>query len=119
MTRTPLLLAAALGLASVVGACAPSPLAPVDTTDVAAGSSCLAGASDCSDTGPTTEDAARSWLGTARADLPSDVRIARIDDESFALTDDYVTDRVTVEIDDDVVTVVTIEAEDGPVTVTS
>lgn len=47
------------------------------------------------------------------------VRTGRIDDESFALTEDYVIDRITVEYDtnDDgvaVVTKVTIELEGGP-----
>ena len=93
--------------------------------DAAAGGSCLEGSTDCGDMGaPANNDegAARSLLGVAREDLGPDVRIARIDDEQFMLTEDYVVGRLTVELDtgDDGVarvTVVTLEAEDGPVTV--
>jgi hypothetical protein len=86
---------------------------------------CLEGATDCVDT-PLTDDPAgalRSLLGVAEADLGDDVRIARIGTESYALTEDYVVGRVTVELDPDAsgvnrVVKVTLEHEDGPVTVT-
>lgn len=92
----------------------------------AAGSACLEGSTEpCNDTGPPAdndEGAARSLLGVAQDDLADDVRIARSDDESFMLTEDYRIGRITVELDTDAdgvtrVTVVTIELEDGPVTV--
>jgi hypothetical protein len=92
----------------------------------AAGGTCLEGSTEpCDDMGAPAdndEGAARSLLGVAKEDLADDVRIARIDDEQFALTEDYRIGRITVELDTDAdgvarVTVVTIELEDGPVTV--
>jgi hypothetical protein len=49
------------------------------------------------------------------------VRVGRIDDESFALTEDYVIDRMTLELDTDadgktVVTRVIVELDGGPQT---
>ena len=61
---------------------------------------------------------ARAVLGMAEGDLPDDVRIARRGDETFALTEDYVLGRRTVELDDDGdsyrVTSVVVELPDGP-----
>lgn len=67
-------------------------------------------------------DDARSVLGMDEADLPDDVRIGRRGDEQFALTEDYVLGRRTVELDEDEpgsgyrVTSVTVELPDGPET---
>ena len=103
-----------------------SSVPPSPDSSGAAGGTCLEGSTEpCNDTGAPAgndEGAARSLLGVAKEDLGSDVRIARIDDEQFALTEDYRIGRITVELDTDAdgvarVTVVTIEAEDGPVTV--
>lgn len=67
------------------------------------------------------EPADQHLLGLTREELPEDVRIARIGDESFALTEDYVIGRRTVELDPDEAGVarvvkVTVEADHGPVT---
>jgi hypothetical protein len=63
---------------------------------------------------------ARAVLGMQEGDLPPEVRIARRGDETFALTEDYVIGRVTVELDDDGsgmrVTRSTVELPDGPET---
>jgi hypothetical protein len=61
---------------------------------------------------------AASLLGTAEADLPADVRIARRGDDEYALTADLVPGRLTVELDDDgsgtfIVVEVLVELEDG------
>ena len=65
-------------------------------------------------------DEAHGLLGLHEADLPSDVRIARKGAEQFALTEDYVLGRLTVELDNDGdgfrVTSVTVELPDGPET---
>jgi len=145
MIRTPYLIASLAAASLLLGACgdddptttsaADQPAAEEPAPDTqssvppdgggAAGSACLEGSTDCNDTGaPVNNDegAARSLLGVAKDDLGPDVRIARIDDEQFMLTEDYVVGRLTVELDtgDDGVarvTKVTLEAEDGPVTV--
>jgi hypothetical protein len=63
-------------------------------------------------------DDARLFLGRSEADLPADFRIARKGAEQFALTEDYVLGRFTVELDDDGdgfrVTSVTVELPGGP-----
>lgn len=64
---------------------------------------------------------AQALLGQSQADLPADVRIARIGDESFMLTEDYVIGRKTVELDDTDgsglrVVSVTVELDGGPKT---
>ncbi len=63
-------------------------------------------------------DDAHGLLGRSEADLPVDVRVARKGTEQFALTEDYVLGRFTVELDDDGdgfrVTSVTLELLDGP-----
>lgn len=66
-------------------------------------------------------DEARSLLGEPESELPADVRVARRGEESFALTEDYVLGRITVELDDDgsdtyVVTSATVELPEGPET---
>jgi hypothetical protein len=115
MRRTPLVVAA-LGLTVLLTACDPTdaPMHP------AAGATCIVGATDCNDMSfghRATEDDAAGLVGLTEAELPSDVRIARIDDETFPLTEDYRVGRLTVEITDGHVVQVTLEAEDGPVTV--
>ena len=124
MRRTPLLIAT-LGLSFLLAACDPTDV--VTTPLDPAGSACLVGDPDCQDTGPSAEDSetgARSMLGLARHELADDVRIARIDEVQFPLTEDYVIGRVTVELDTDTngtarVTSVLVEHEDGPITVTA
>ena len=122
MRRTPLIVAT-LGLAVLLAAC--DPTHPV-TTPGPAGATCIVGTVDCNDAdlgqADNDEGAARSLLGVAKHDLADDVRIARIDDETFALTDDYVIGRTTVELERDGnhvprVVKVTVELEDGPITV--
>jgi hypothetical protein len=77
---------------------------------------------DDGDDFPTDEarEDARGLLGMFEDDLPDDVRIARRGAEQFALTEDYVLGRRTVELDDDGsgyrVMVVTVELPDGPET---
>ncbi|MEZ5298902.1 MAG: hypothetical protein R2697_22260 [Ilumatobacteraceae bacterium] len=79
----------------------------------AAGGTCLAGSDSQDDTAapadggdPDAVDegalirAADALLGTNEADLPDDVRVARRGDEQFALTEDYVIGRITVDLDD-------------------
>lgn len=65
---------------------------------------------------------ARALLGTPEDELPGSVRIARRGGEGFAVTDDYVLGRDTVELDEvkgaHVVTSVTVELPDGPRTFT-
>ena len=67
-----------------------------------------------------TRDDAHGLLGRDEADLPVDVRISRKGTEQFALTEDYVLGRFTVELDDDGdgfrVTSVTVELPAGPET---
>jgi hypothetical protein len=111
-----------------------------------AAGTCLEGTPDCRDTpmgddepvmGPDGEpvpadsgddfpsdaarEEARSMLGKPEAELAADVRVRRRGEESFALTEDYVLGRITVELDDDgtgtyVVTSATVELPDGPET---
>ncbi len=77
------------------------------------------GFGDDFDVDAAIEDA-RAVLGMHEEDLPDDVRIARRGDETFALTEDYVLGRRTVELDDDGdgyrVTSVVVELPDGPQT---
>ena len=72
---------------------------------------------------PTDEarEAARGFLGMDESDLPPEVRIRRRGEEEFALTEDYVLGRVTVELDDTDgsgyrVTSLVVELPDGPET---
>jgi hypothetical protein len=65
---------------------------------------------------------ARDLLGLAEDELPADVRVGRRGDEHFALTEDYVLGRQTVELDDGAgayrVSAVVVELPDGPETIT-
>lgn len=93
---------------------------------------CLEGATDCNDMGEGSSDAfdddaereaARAMIGMAEADLAPDVRIGRKGGETYALTEDYVLGRKTVELDADAdgtfrVTKVTVELLSGPETYT-
>ena len=111
---------AAIALTLVLAACDPTP-----TGSVTAGM-CPPPAQHCDDTsrdpvGGSSEPADAYLVGLARDELPDDVRIARIGDEWFALTEDYVIGRRTVEldVDDDGITrvvLVAVEADHGLVT---
>ena len=66
---------------------------------------------------------AKFYLGKPKSEVPELIRIARIDDKQFALTEDYQIGRITVELDDrgkggPVVTTSTVELPDGPETFT-
>lgn len=66
-------------------------------------------------------DDAKSLLGTPESELSSDVRVGRRGEETFALTEDYVLGRITVELDEDgsgtyVVSSATVELPEGPET---
>lgn len=114
MKRIPLIITA-LGFTALLAACDPA-----DPLPDPAGATCLVGAADCGDGAfghVADESDARSLLGLRQDQLPDDVRIARVDDEHFALTEDYRIGRLTVSIDDGRVTSVVLEAEDGPITV--
>ncbi len=67
-------------------------------------------------------DNAASWLGTPEPGLDPTWRIARRGEEQFALTEDFVVGRFTVELDDDgtgafAITAVTVELPGGARTV--
>jgi hypothetical protein len=61
---------------------------------------------------------AKFYLGKPKSEVPDLIRIARIDKEQFALTEDYQIGRITVELDDlgdgPIVTKSTVELPDGP-----
>ena len=65
---------------------------------------------------------AKYYLGRSQDELTELIRVGRIDDEQFALTEDYRVGRITVELDDlegngePVVTSATVELPDGPET---
>lgn len=92
---------------------------------------CAPGVTDCVDVVIEDEfdveaarQAAFDLIGAAEADLPADVRISRRGTEEFALTEDYVLGRMTVQLDDDGtgtyrVTVLIVELPDGPETIMS
>lgn len=67
---------------------------------------------------------AKYYLGRKQSELTEFIRIGRIDEEQFMLTEDYQVGRITVELDtlkgDDkpVVTSATVELPDGPETFT-
>lgn len=85
---------------------------------------------DCGPHGCGTEDEvdvdrerreARDLLGEAESELPAEVRVARRGDETYALTEDYVVGRDTVELEADAdgtfwVVLVTVELPEGPET---
>ena len=102
---------------------------PVDSGAPAAGA-CHVSNPDCDDTVEPGEgddmpvelmrSSAQELLGTPEAELSEEIRVARRGEEQFALTEDYVIGRMTVELDpgDDgyVVTAVTVELPEGPET---
>lgn len=79
----------------------------------------------------TTQERVDLLLGTTQEEAENvalefgwTVRVGRIDDEQFALTEDYQLDRMTLELDSDasgtpVVTSVTVELDGGPQTFTA
>jgi len=122
--------------------------APLSGGGGAAGT-CLEGTPDCQDTpmdpdapvsgpggevpppGPSDEafpseaarDQARALLGSPESELAPDVRVARRGEETFALTEDYVLGRITVELEhvDEgmyIVQSATVELPEGPETFT-
>ena len=120
MRRTPLVVAG-LAMTALLSACDPNDhIAPAGP----ASGACMVGAADCQDGAfghQANEDDARSLLGRREDELPDDVRIARDGTEWYALTEDYVVGRLTVELDPDGdgvsrVVLVTLEDEDGPKT---
>lgn len=145
MFRTAVPTLAAIG-ALALGACGGTTSAVADGPDgdVAppAAGACLEGVPDCVDTvvDPGGEqpppdlgddfdsDAAlttgEALLGDAEEELAGDVRVSRRGEEMFALTEDYVLGRLTVELDDDGtgtyrVTSVVVELPEGPETLTT
>lgn len=140
MNRTGLVLAAA-ALAMTLAACG------AQRTDSATGSAptggnvgqvagaCAQDQPDCVDTPQLGSDEpvqidetgvkqfrrdARYYLGRTQDELTEHIRIARIDDERFMLTEDYQVGRITVELDDvdgtPIVTSATVELPSGPET---
>ena len=115
MRRIPLALAA-VAITAVLAACDPTPV--TDPT----GAMCPPPVTFCNDTSDTSSEPADAHLvGVALDELPDDVRIARIGDEHFMLTDDHVYGRRTAELDYDAdgvarVVKLTVELEDGIVT---
>lgn len=111
--RRIILAVAATALVLVLAACDPNTI-----TETGAGM-CPPPVQYCDDT--SSEPADAYLLGLSLDELADDVRVARIGDEQFALTEDYVVGRRTVELDVDddgvarVVTV-TVEADHGLVT---
>lgn len=118
-------LAAVLAVSAIlIGACAAAdangvpPDEPVSTTPDDAGEV----DPEPADEYPTDQarEEARGLLGMHEEALPEDVRVGRRGDEVFALTEDYVLGRRTVDLDDDGsgfrVTSVTVELPDGPET---
>ena len=98
---------------------------------------CLEGATECVDTPQLNSDEpveidetgieqfrkdAKFYLGRPRSELNELIRIARIDDEQRAVTDDYQVGRISVELDtvndggEPIVTSATVELPDGPET---
>lgn len=98
---------------------------------------CLEGATDCVDTPQLNDDEpvaidetgirqfrkdAKYYLGRPQDELNELIRIARIDNEQMAVTDDYRVGRITVELDtveqgaQPIVTSATVELPDGPET---
>jgi hypothetical protein len=98
---------------------------------------CAEGATDCVDTPqllseePVAIDEtgikqfrrdAKYYLGRSQDELNETIRIGRIGDEQFALTEDYRAGRITVELDkvdgkgEPIVTSATVELPDGPET---
>ena len=107
--------------------------ADAPASDDAAGA-CLEGSTDCDDTPSTSagddDDAidehaaieeAKALIGMAEDELDPGVRVSRRGDEQYAVTEDYVIGRMTVELDPDDdgtmrVTKVVLELTEGPMT---
>lgn len=105
MRRIPLAVATT-ALALILAACEVSTI-----TDPPTGM-CPEPVTFCEDT--SSEPADAYLVGMTLDELPDDVRIARIGDEVFSLTDDYVIGRRTAELDiddDGVARVVTVQVE--------
>lgn len=122
------IVAVSMMAAACAGADAAVPDADEPVSAPVAGT-CAPEVTDCDDTVSEPDDLdvdaarerGRALLGLAEDDLPADVRIGRIDDEEWMLTEDYVLGRATVELDagaDGVarVTSVRLELADGPET---
>ncbi|HUF76864.1 MAG TPA: hypothetical protein VMM35_11330 [Longimicrobiales bacterium] len=143
MTRIRLLMAVATALMTIgLAACATAPDSAGTGDPDPPGGEAIAGMCaqeepDCVDTvellddEPVTVDEtaieqfrrdAQFYLGASEGELTELIRVARIGDERFALTEDYVIGRITVELDDldgggaPVVTSATVELPDGPET---
>lgn len=141
MNQSHLVIAAAMMLTLVV-ACGPQPGAGTAASASSGNSGdaagmCPQGEPDCVDTPQLLSDEpveidqtgiqqfrrdARFYLGRPQHELNERIRIARIDDEQFMLTEDYRVGRITVELDDlngdgtPIVTSATVELPDGPET---
>jgi hypothetical protein len=116
--------AALAAFAILLGSCAAADAVDLPPDEPVTGAPDDGGAVDPApaDEYPTDQvrEEARGLLGMHEEDLPEDVRIRRRGDEEFALTEDYVLGRSTVELDDDGsgprVMSVTVELPDGPET---
>ena len=106
--------------------------ADAPASDDAAGA-CLEGSTDCDDIPSTSGDdddaidehaaieEAKALIGMAEDELDPGVRVSRRGDEQYAVTEDYVIGRMTVELDPDDdgtmrVTKVVLELTEGPMT---
>jgi hypothetical protein len=112
----------------LVSACAGAQAVDTPVADPPVAGMCAPEHPDCVDVIVVDPDdtlaEARSLLGLPESALSGHVRIARRGDEHFALTEDYVLDRLTVELDEDAegihrVTSVVVERFDGPARVTA
>lgn len=125
------IVAAGCDTAPIAGSPADDPAAaPGDGAGPPATGMCAQGVPDCVDVviEPDARDAevlrdnAQALVGRTESELASSVRVGRRGDEQFALTEDYVVGRITVELDeragDYVVTAVVLELPDGPETFT-
>ena len=125
--RTTILASIVMIAAACAGASAatPAPDEPVGAPTL----DCAPDVTDCDDTPVAPDDLdvdatverSRALLGLTEDELPAEVRIGRIDDEEWMLTEDYVLGRATVELDtgDDGVARVTsvrVELTNGPET---
>jgi hypothetical protein len=116
--------AALAAFAILLGACAAADATDLPPEEPVSG---IPDDGDAVDPAPADEyptdqarEEARGLLGMHEEALPEGVRIGRRGDEDFALTEDYVLGRSTVQLDDDGsgfrVTSVTVELPDGPET---
>jgi hypothetical protein len=139
MNRSGLFVAAVAALALGSAACGlwSTDSRTVSSSAGGAAGMCAEGQPDCVDT-PQLNDGepvamdktgirqsrrdAKFYLGRKQSELNELIRIARIDDEQFMLTEDYRIGRITVELDDiddngkPIVTSATVELPDGPET---